>query len=97
MAIGVLLGEPFGRLKNHLVHGLIAAINESAHAAGCGVRELMADARVGRLRTVRPQVISTRVLSVKVTKGAEGQLLLMQHHREGLYICACLRLCFHLM
>lgn len=33
------------------------------HAAGSGVRELMADARVGRLRTVRPQVISTRVLS----------------------------------
>lgn len=30
MAIGVLLEEPFGRLKNHLVHGLIAGINESA-------------------------------------------------------------------
>lgn len=34
MAIGVLLWEPFGRLKNHLVHGLIAGINERAHAAG---------------------------------------------------------------
>lgn len=29
MAMGVLLGEPFGRLKNHLVHGLIARINVS--------------------------------------------------------------------
>lgn len=41
-------------------------------AAGSRVRELMAEARVGRLRTVRPQVISTRVLFVKVRKRAEG-------------------------
>lgn len=37
MAMGVLLGEPFGRLKNHLVHGLIAGINvSSAHCRAQG-------------------------------------------------------------
>lgn len=35
--MGVLLGEPFGRLKNHLVHGLIAGINvSSAHCRARG-------------------------------------------------------------
>lgn len=28
--MGVLLREPFGRLRNHLVHGLIAGINGSS-------------------------------------------------------------------
>lgn len=35
--MGVLLGEPFRRLKNHLVQGLIAGINEcSVHSGAPG-------------------------------------------------------------
>lgn len=35
--MGVLLREPFGRLRNHLVHGLIAGINaSSAHCRAQG-------------------------------------------------------------
>jgi len=52
MATWVLLREPFGRLRNHLVHGLITGINGGPRTAGPGARELMAEARVGRPRAV---------------------------------------------
>lgn len=48
MAMGVLLWEPFGRLRNHLVHGLITGINGNCGALRVpGVRELMAEAKGG--------------------------------------------------
>lgn len=60
-------------------------------AAGPGVRELMAEPRVGRLRTVRLQGISTRVLFVKVRNGAEGWYSIK---RKGLHT---VRVCLHLL
>lgn len=53
-------------------------------AAGPRVRELMAEPRVGRLRTVRLQGISARVLFLKVRNGAEGWYSIK---RKGLHAC----------
>lgn len=52
-------------------------------AAGHRVRELMAEARVGRWRTVRPQVISARALFVKVRKGGRGLAPAFTPSRDG--------------
>lgn len=47
--MGVLLGEPFGRLRNHLVHGFDRWNQWELRALQHpGRRELMAELRVGR-------------------------------------------------
>lgn len=61
---------------------------------GPGVRELMAGARVGRLRTVRPQVISARVLFFFLSRSGRGpkvsSCLCSIIGRDWTYVPACL-------
>lgn len=90
---GVLLGEPFGRLRNHLVHGLIAGINgRSMQCRACRASELMAEkAGWGGRAPWRHRAEGAQPLAVVIIFGAEmlfDNTAKVRRWAEGHYLAA---------